>query len=137
MTVQLIPVPAHFIDAAWKQGADVLAKACEDSGGEIEPAQLKLLLSRGERILLRMDDETGAVGWAAVRADQLPNIRVLHVCNLVAEGAHFERFVEALQGIAESLGCSRIRCAAKPVQARLYRMKCGFEPVYEILEVKI
>lgn len=135
MTVKLIPIPANFIDKAWSEGAHVLSLACETSGGEIEVGQLKMLLSRGERILLRMDDDTGIVGWGVVRVDQLPNFRVLHACELAADGAHFERFFEALKGIAESLGCSRIRCSAKPVQARLYQMKCGFEPVYTTLEV--
>jgi hypothetical protein len=133
--LKLIPVPKEFIDKAWKEGAWNLAEACEQSGGEVEIGQLKMMLSRGERTLLRMDDETGIVGWGVVRIDQLPNIKVLHACELYAPDTHFERFFEALKAIAESLGCSRIRCSAKPVQARLYKMKCGFTPVYETLEV--
>jgi hypothetical protein len=103
---------------------------------EITGDQLKLLLSRGERTLIRMDDgET--VGWGVVRVDQLPNMRVLFVTDMVAPNAHFERFISELKKLAESLGCSRVRCAAKPAQARLYRMKVGFVPVYEILETSL
>jgi len=135
MTLKLVPVPANFIDKAWNEGASILAEACEKSGGEIESGQLKMILSRGERILIRMDNDDKAVGWCAVRVDQLPNFRVLHICELAASNAQFELFYPLMVDIAFSLGCSRIRCAAQPAQARLYQSKCGFKPVYEILEV--
>lgn len=131
----LVQVPSTQIDAAWKQGASALAKACDTSGGEIEGPQLKMILSRGERTLIRMDSEGQTVGWGVVRVDQLPNVRVLFVTDLVAPGAHFETFFEDLKQLAAQNGCSVIRCAAKPAQERLYRMKCDFRPVYTILEV--
>lgn len=133
--MRLIQVSAAFVDAAWRDGASELAQACKTSGGEITGDQLKLILSRGERTLIRMEDEESTVGWGVVRIDQLPNLRVLFVTDMVAPGAQFERFFEALKDLAKSYGCSRIRCAAQPAQARLYRMKAGFRPVYEILEV--
>lgn len=134
--MKLIPVPSNFIDQAWfKEGASCLSKACETSGGEITGDQLKMLLSEGKRTLLRMDDETGTVGWGVVRVDQYPNFRVLHACEMTAEGAHFERFLGELKQMAASLGCSRVRCSAKAAQARLYKMKCGMQPVYETLEL--
>ena len=134
--MQLIPVPQTHIDLAWSQGASCLAEACDTSGGEITGDQLKMILSRGERTLLRMDDEK-TVGWGVVRVDQLPNMRVLMVTDLVAHNGGFERFFEALKQLARDLGCSRVRCAAKDAQARLYRMKAGFKPVYTIMEVPL
>jgi hypothetical protein len=133
--MKLILVPSTHIDQAWSEGASRLTDACAVSGGEITADQLKLILSRGERILVRMDVDGDAVGWGAVRVDQLPNFRVLHVCEMAAPDAHFEQFFTELKALAKAFGCSRIRCAAKPAQARLYRMKCGFTPVYETLEV--
>lgn len=133
--MKLVPVPASHIDMAWLEGASALAEACDTSGGEITGDQLKLILSRGERTLLRMEADDGLVGWGVVRVDQLPNVRVLFVTDMVAHNGHFERFFEELKSLARSLGCSRVRCAAKPAQARLYRQKVGFAPVYEILEV--
>lgn len=134
--LMLTPIPSTHIDAAWRDGASDLAKACEASGGEIEGPQLKMLLSRGERTLIRMDADGKTVGWGVVRVDQLPNLRVLFVTDLVAPGGHFEVFFDDLKQMAQTLGCSRVRCAAKPAQARLYRMKAGFRPVYEILEAE-
>jgi hypothetical protein len=133
----LVQIPSSHIDAAWKQGASELGKACDTSGGEIEGPQLKMILARGERTLVRMDAEGQTVGWGVVRVDQLPNVRVLFVTDMVAPGAHFETFFADLKQLAASNGCSVIRCAAKPAQARLYRMKTGFRPVYEILEAEV
>jgi hypothetical protein len=133
--MKLVPVPAHMIDFAWAEGASALHEACDTSSGEITGDQLKMILSRGERTLLRMEADEGLVGWGVIRVDQLPNKRVLFVTDMVAHNGHFERFFEELKKLAQSLGCSRVRCAAKPAQARLYRQKVGFIPVYEILEV--
>ena len=134
--MKLTPVPSTHIDIAWQEGASCLHEACDVSGGEITGDQLKMIPSRGERTLIRMDAEDGIKGWGVVRVDQLPNIRVLFVTDLVAHNGHFEAFFDAIKEMARSLGCSRIRCAAGPAQERLYRMTCGFEPVYRILEVK-
>lgn len=134
--MQLIPVPATHIDKAWKDGASCLAEACETSGGEITGDQLKMILSRGERTLIRMDEEDNPIGWGVVRIDQLPNMRVLFITDLVCHSG-FDRFFQAIKDMAASLGCSRVRCAAKPAQQRLYRMRCGFQPVYSILEVEL
>lgn len=133
----LTPIGANFIDKAWREGAHVLADACKESGGEITGDQLKMLLSRGERTLFKMTDGDKLAGWGVARIDQLPNLRVLHITDLSASGGHFEKFFESIKVIATDLGCSRIRCAAKPAQERLYRIKCGFQPVYSILEVEV
>jgi hypothetical protein len=135
--MELQQVPAHFIDRAWKDGASILADACDTSGGEITGDQLKMMLSRGERTLIRMVDDGNTVGWGVVRVDQLPNLRALHITDLSASNGHFEQFFTAIKDMASALGCSRVRCAAKPAQERLYRMKCGFKPVYQILEIEV
>lgn len=135
--IELLQVPATHIDRAWRDGASHLAEACETSNGEITGDQLKLLLSRGERTLVSMRRDGRAVGWGVIRADQLPNLRVLFVTDMWAPGALFAEFFEELKKYADSQGFSEIRCAAQPAQARLYQMKAGFEPVYQILKVTL
>lgn len=130
----LIAIGAQFIDAAWQEGASELARACDTSGGEIEGPQLKMLLARGERTLIRMEKDAKTLGWGVVRIDQLPNMRVLFVTDMVAPNAQFQTFLQELKDLAKQYGCSRVRCAAKPAQSRLYRMKAGARPVYEVLE---
>lgn len=134
---KIIVVPSTHIDRAWKDGADSLAKACDTSGGEITADQLKMMLARGERTLLRMDCDGAIAGWCVCNVEQLPNMRVMFVYSLVAPHGHFEAFFDELKQMALTLGCSRVRCAAKPAQERLYRMRCGYKPVYQILEVEI
>lgn len=133
--MNLVHVPAHQIDFAYRDGADCLSKACDASGGEITGDQLRMILARGERMLLRMDKDGETVGWGVVRIDQLPNMRVLFITDLVAPHGHFEDFFTSIKDMAQQFGCSRVRCAAQPAQARLYRMRCDFKPVYQILEV--
>ncbi len=135
--MKLLHVPATHIDRAWKEGAHHLSEACATSGGEVTGDQLKMLLARGERNLLRMDRDESTVGWGVVRIDQLPNVRVLHVCEMYAPGASFEQFLDALKELASNSGCSEVRCSAAPAQARLYQMKCGFEPLYTTLRVSV
>lgn len=133
--MELLVVPPTHIDQAWKEGACRLSEACETSGGEITGDQLKMILARGERTLLRVTKDGQAVGWMAIRIDQLPNVRVLHVCELYAPGATFVEFFEQLKALAKGAGCSEVRCSAKEAQARLYRMRFGFEPIYTTLRV--
>ena len=131
----LIIVPPEFVDYAWKDGAYLLGESCVE---ECTAEQLKMTLAQGQKILVRMEDEQGmAVGWGAYMVQQLPNLRALFITNLWARGAHFERFFAAIKDVAFKHGCSRIRCAALPPQARIFRNKCGFSPVYETLEVAL
>jgi hypothetical protein len=134
---RLTVVPATHIDVAWSEGAHNLGLACATSGGEITGDQLKMMLSRGERMLLRLDDGEAVVGWGVVGVEQLPNFRVLYIYELYAPHGHFESFFDELGGFAKSSGCLRMRCAAGPAQARLYRQRCGFAPVYQVLEVEL
>jgi len=127
-------IEPKYVDFAWRDGANCLAEACATTD-EITGDQLKMILARGERTLVRLDDEGKSVGWGVFNVDSLPNIRVLHITSLVAHNGGFERFFDEIKKVARSLGCSRIRCCAKPAQARLYRMKAGFQPVYETIEV--
>jgi hypothetical protein len=135
--MQLNTVAPTHIDFAWNDGANCLAEACDVSGGEITADQLKMVLSRGERTLLQIRDGEKTTGWAVIRIDQLPNMRVLFVTNLVAHNGGFDRCMDEIRKMAKGVGCSRIRCAAKPAQARLYGMKCGFKPVYSVLELEV
>jgi len=131
--MQLTLVPSAFVDQAWREGAYCLKEACLT---ECTIDQLKLLCARGERQLVRMDDN-GIVGWGVFLIDQFPNLRVLHVTQLVAHNAHFENFFTQLKDIAKSYGCSEVRCSAKPAQARLYGMKLGFVPCYMTLKAEV
>lgn len=135
--MKLVIVESKFTDYAWRDGANCLAEACDTSGGEITGDQLKMILARGERTLVRMDDEGKAVGWGVFRVDPLPNIRALHITDLVCHNAQFQRFFDELKMIAGALGCSEIRISCRPAQARLFKRTNQFEHVYETLRVRL
>ena len=134
--VKLELIDPKFVDFAWRDGAKALGEATK-LVDEITQDQLKMVLSRGERGLVKMTRDNETVGWACFRIDQLPNMRVLFVTDLVAHNATFAEFFEQVKMMAEQLGCVRVRCAAQKAQARLYKMKLGFKPVYSILEVEL
>ena len=132
--IELRLIIKEHVDAAWKDGASTLSEACLD---ECTIDQLKMLCARGERQLVRMDEDGKAIGWGVFIIDQLPNMRILHITQLVAHNAGFERFLGQIKDIAKAYGCSQVRCSAKPVQARLYALKCGMEQVYTTLKAEV
>lgn len=134
LMVKLLTVPPHFTDDAWTDGAHKLGESCVE---ECTPEQLKMLLGRGERVLVRLDDDGVTVGWGVYVINQLPNMRVFFITNLWARHAKFPRFFEALKQAAKSLGCSRIRCSALDAQSRIFQTKCQFKPIYTTLEVTL
>ena len=136
LPLKLSIIQPQFIDFAWRDGADCLAEACT-TVDEITGDQLKLILARGERTLVRLDEDGKAVGWGCFQIDQLPNLRALHISVLVCHNAEFHRFFEEMKQIARTLGCSEIRCSCKPAQARLFKRTNNFESVYETLRVKL
>lgn len=129
-------IPSTHIDKAWRDGAHMLSESCKASN-EITADQLKMMLSRGERSLFVGVILGKPVGWMVVDVDQLPNVRVLHVHQLYAPENMHDEFFEQLKAIAVQQGCSEVRCSAQPAQARLYRARFGFEPVYETLRVSL
>lgn len=134
---KLLIVPPNFIDKAWKDGASCLEEACS-LVDEITGSQLKMILSRGERHLAQMLDGEETVGWGTFRIDPLPNIRVLHITDLVAHNGHFESFWDELKKIALSLGCSSVRYSpASESRGRLFKAKTGAELVYATYEIKL
>lgn len=130
----LVPIPAHQIDFAWRDGASSLHESCSV---ECTVDQLKYALALGERQLVRLDDEGKTVGWAVFRVEQQPNMRVFFITNLVGRGCGFHRFGDELKKLASTLGCSTVRCCAKKAQSRLYQMKLGMKPIYEILDMEV
>ena len=137
MTYKLQIIPPAFVARAWKDGAHQLAKACDTSGGEITGDQLKLILARGERSLVRIDLDGQAVGWAVTRIDQLPNTRALHVCELYAPGGHWAAGFDLMANMARANGCVEMRCSAKPAQVRLYQRHHAWVPLYQTMKVDL
>jgi hypothetical protein len=103
---------------------DYMAAQAEAEGGEFDPFPLPDEYT---------DDMREESGYDDASLAQIREIEAL-IAQAEAEGIDTEAIRE---DIARKQGCSEIRCAAKPAQERLYRVKCGFEPIYQILRASI
>ncbi|TXI86102.1 MAG: GNAT family N-acetyltransferase [Chryseobacterium sp.] len=126
--------PSHLVDSLWHGSADALVTAMARSGGECTGDQLKMMLMRGEMLLIGSDDV-----WAAVQHIQHPNKRVLHVyavaCTKDGDGLNHADIAELCE-YARQTGCTALTCSADKAAERLYA-RYGFEPIYTTMGIKL
>ena len=126
--------PSHMIDQLWHGSADALVSAMARNGSECTGDQLKMMLMRGELLLIGSDDL-----WAAVQHIQHPNRRVLHVyavaCTRDGRGMNDADIAE-LREYARQTGCTALTCSADKAAQRLYQ-RFGFKPIYTTLEIAV
>ena len=126
--------PAHMVDQLWHGDADALVTAMVRNGGECMGDQLKMMLMRGELLLVGSDDL-----WAAVQHIQHPNRRVLHVyavaSKLNGDGLNHADIAELCE-YARQTGCTALTCSADKAAERLYS-RYGFKPIYTTMEIKL
>jgi hypothetical protein len=135
MSMQTFVIPPAFVDRAWKEGASLLAKACDRAKDEITGDQLKLMLSRGERTLVRLSENDEAIGWAAITVEQLPNLRAFYVWSLYAP-QHSLDMHKQLNRMALECGCSVIRGAVDEANERLWQ-RIKAEKVYSVYQIEV
>lgn len=126
--------PATMIDSLWHGNVDALATAAARSGGEWTGDQLKMMLMRGELLLIGSDDL-----WAAVQHVQHPNRRVLHVyavaCTQTGNGINHMDIGELCE-YARQTCCTALTCSADKAAERLYS-RYGFEPRYTTMRIEL
>ena len=126
--------PSHLVDGLWHGNADALATAMARNGGECTGDQLKMMLMRGELLLIGSDDV-----WAAVQHIQHPNRRVLHVYAVAYTqngGGLNNMDVAELCEYARQTGCTALTCSADKAAERLYS-RYGFEPTYTNMRIEL
>jgi hypothetical protein len=123
-----------MIDKLWRGNADALVVAMARNGSECTGDQLKMMLMRGELLLIGSDDL-----WAAVQHIQHPNKRVLHVYAVARtqNGNGLNNMdVGELCEYARQTGCTALTCSADKAAERLY-YRYGFEPVYTTMRIDL
>ncbi len=137
----LFAVPPSHIDIAWRDGAHMLSEACEKAAGEVTTDQLKMMLSRGERVLLGVRDmaepDAKPAGWAVVSAQQMPNMRALYIYAVYAPGATGSDVMRLLRQYALQEGCLVIRGACNDAVMRLWERRFSARKVYTIVEIDV
>jgi hypothetical protein len=100
--------------------------------------QLKFLLVSGKQTCLVAVDETGdIIGASAVEISNYPNHRVLHITSMGGKALVEPDLIEQFEAWARSQGVTKIRAFAQDAQARLYKMKMGFDSVAHVVEKNI
>ncbi len=126
--------PSHMIDQLWHGSADALVSAMARNGGECTGDQLKMMLMRGEMLLIGSDDL-----WAAVQHIQHPNRRVLHVyavaCTRDGRGMN-DADINELAEYARQTGCTALTCSADKAAERLYA-RYGFVSQYTTMGIDL
>ena len=126
--------PATMIDQLWRGDADALVSAMARSGGECTGDQLKMMLMRGEMLLIGSSDL-----WAAVQHIQHPNRRVLHVyavaCTRDGLGMN-DADINELSEYARQTGCTALTCSADKAAERLYA-RYGFVSQYVTMGIEL
>ena len=126
--------PTSLVNQAWDNGASALAYAAKRSNGEWTGDQLKLMLMRGEMMLIGSDDL-----WAAVQHVQHPNRCVLHVyavaCTRDGRGMN-DADINELAEYARQTGCTALTCSADKAAERLYA-RYGFVPQYTTMGIEL
>ena len=126
--------PSHMIDQLWRGDADALVSAMARNGGECTGDQLKMMLMRGEMMLIGSDDL-----WAAVQHIQHPNRRVLHVyavaCARDGRGMN-DADINELAEYARQTGCTALTCSADKAAERLYA-RYGFVSQYVTMGIEL
>jgi len=133
----LFIVPPSHVGQAWRDGASRLGDACALSAGEVTPDQLKLMLSRGEKVLLGLRDDNTTRAWAAVQIEQLPNKRVLFIYAIYAPGATGPEAIEQLRQFAREQGCEAIRGACNDAVQRLWERRFAARKIYSTVEIDL
>ena len=126
--------PATMIDQLWHGSADALVSAMARNGGECTGDQLKMMLMRGEMLLIGSKDL-----YAAIQHIQHPNRRVLHVFAAATRDGGLglnDPDIAELAEYARQTGCEAITCSADMAAQRLYQ-RFGFKPIYTTLEIAV
>jgi len=129
----------EHLDQHWDSISNFLEKGLFYSEGEMDVAQLRMLIVQGSaHVILIIDDEDNTRGALAFQLVAYPNIRTAQIIsyggyNLFADKDLLESL---LVGIRKT-GATRLDGLCKPAQTRLFRMKYGFETPYQVITLKV
>lgn len=126
-----------YIQQAWPQVSGLLAPALEHSGGEYTVEQLRVLLVRGEQVLLAISVDNQIIGAACVEFCNFPNDRIAYITAIGGRRIALDSLMAELKSWCANQGCTKIRGAARESVARLWRQKFNAVERYRIVEVAI
>ena len=135
---QINIVAPDFICQHWDKIEPFFESSFKFSTDDYTVDQIKFLLVSGQQIcLIAVEDDGNIIGASAVSISSYPNHRVLHITSMGGRALVEEDLIKQFEAWARSQGVTKIRAFAQDAQARLYKMKMGFQSVAHVVEKNI
>jgi len=135
---QINIVAPDFINQYWNKIEPFFESSFKFSTDDYSVDQIKFLLVNGQQIcLVAVEDDGSIIGASAVSISNYPNHRVLHITSMGGRALVEDDLIKQFEAWARSQGVTKIRAFAQDAQARLYKMKMGFQSVAHVVEKNI
>jgi len=134
---QLQTVHPNYIHQIWDKLESFFDRAMLAGTDDYTVDQLKMLLIEGKQTLFVFVEDEKIIGALAVEMINYPNSRVAYTSAIGGKGLFDENTIKQYEDWAKSQGATKIRAWAKDAQARLYKMKMGFDIATHIVEKNI
>jgi hypothetical protein len=135
---QINIVAPDFINQYWNKIEPFFETSFKFSTDDYSVDQIKFLLVNGQQIcLVAVEDDGSIIGASAVSISNYPNHRVLHITSMGGRALVEDDLIKQFETWAKSQGVTKIRAFAQDAQARLYKMKMGFQSVAHVVEKNI
>ena len=134
---QIQIVAPDFISQYWNKIKPFFETSFKFSTDDYSVDQIKFLLVNGQQICLVAVEDDIIIGASAVSINNFPNHRVLHITSMGGRALIEPDLIEQFEAWARTQGVTKIRAFAQDAQARLYKMKMGFDSVAHVVEKTI
>jgi hypothetical protein len=127
-------VPPQYIHQVWPDVVGFIEDALQYGCGEYNADQMKVMILRGEQILLVAVEENAVKGAATVQFIDYPNYRVAYVTSIGGRLIANKDMFKELTDWCKFNGASKIQGAARESIERLWKRLFNFERRYVIVE---
>jgi len=134
---QLHIVNPDYMYQIWDKVEPFFDRAMLAGTDDYNVDQLKMLLVEGKQILFVVVEDEKIIGALAVELINYPNHRVAYTSAIGGKDLFDDDTIKQYEDWARSQGATKIRAFAKDAQARLYKMKIGFDIVTHVVEKKL
>ena len=134
---QMQIVPPSYIHQVWDKIESYFDRAMLAGTDDYNVDQLKMLLTEGRQTLFVFIEDDAIIGALAVELINFPNHRIAHTSAVGGKGIFDENTIKQYEDWCRAQNATKIRAFARDAQARLYKMKMGFDIVTHVVEKKL
>jgi hypothetical protein len=134
---QMQIVPPNYIHQVWDKIEPFFDRAMLAGTDDYNVDQLKMLLVDGKQTLFVFVEDENIIGALAVELINFPNHRIAHTSAVGGKEIFDENTIKQYEDWCRAQNATKIRAFAKDAQARLYKMKMGFDIVTHVVEKKL